>query len=331
MELNEFKTLLSHIARIDLMPIRPTPLYRLDRLEELWDHNGVYIKRDDMTGLGQGGNKIRSLEYLLADALNKKTDLVIAGGGLQSNLCSLTAAACAKLNISCELILNDNEPSGSQGNILLERLCGASLRFIGPVSFQERNRSMNEIAGKYWERGIRPYVIENGASTGMGALGYASAAVEIAEQMRSMGTGRLTLFCPGGNGGIAAGLIYGNFMIGCPFDIVVVSVEDDTQTLKSHIEQIIREEEIITGLKASSAVSESFILTDEYRGGGWGIDSKESLAMVEEFASSEGLFVEKVYTSKVLVGMKDWIWHKSISGPVCFLHTGGIGSLFAQY
>lgn len=316
---------------MDLMPISPTPLYRLRHLEELWDHDRIYIKRDDMTGLGQGGNKIRSLEYLLADALNKKTDLVIVGGGLQSNLCSLTAAACAKLNIPCELIINCSEPSGSQGNILLERLCGASLRFIGPVSFQERNRKMNEIAAKYRDNGIKPYVIENGASTGLGALGYASAAIEIAEQIHSLRTGRLTLFCPGGNGGIAAGLIYGNLMIGCPFDIVVVSVEDDTQTLKSHIEQIIQDEERITGLKTPCAVSESFVLTDEYRGGGWGIDSKESLAMVEEFASSEGLFVEKVYTSKVLVGMKDWIWHKSISGPVCFLHTGGIGSLFAQY
>ncbi len=327
----EFENALNKIPRLDLAAVKPTPLYRLAKLEKEWGYPQIYIKRDDLTGLGQGGNKVRCLEYLLADAEKQGADMIIAGGGSQSNLCSLTAAACALTGFPCELVMNDAEPKRTEGNLLLDRLCGAQVRHIGPVSFQERNACMEELAEKYRLSGRRPYVIRNGASTGMGALGYAKAAAEIAGQCRGMDIGRLSLFCPGGNGGVAAGLIYGNAMMGSPLDIIVISVEDEKDVLEEHIRGIISEEEQIVGMKPAPGEDYEYIISDSCTGGGWGIDSRESLEMVRSFASTQGLFVEKVYTSKVLVGMKDMLTGGAIKGPACFLHTGGLASLFAQF
>ena len=119
--------------------------------------------------------------------------------------------------------------------------------------------------------------------------------------------------------------------MGQPFRIVIVSVEDDRETLTAHIRSTISEAEEITGLPMDVPVEQAAEITDAYRGGGWGENTEESQQAVLSFARSEGIFIENVYTSKVLVGMIDWIEQKKVSGPVCYLHTGGLGSLFAQY
>ena len=130
---------------------------------------------------------------------------------------------------------------------------------------------------------------------------------------------------------LAAGLVYGNALLGSPFRIVVVSVEDEAPVLEAHMEAVIRQAEAIAGLSCPAPVNRLCTITDRYRGGGWGMNTPASAAMVETFARQEGLFVENVYTSKVLVGMEDWVRAGKADGPVCFLHTGGFGSLFSQY
>ena len=247
--------------RVPLMPM-PTPLHPMHYQPSGKDVS-LLIKRDDMTGVGPGGNKIRSLEFLLGEARSKGASKILAAGPEQSNLCALTAAACAKAGLDCELIINAAEPARKEGNLLLEELLGTKIHFLGP--------------------------------------------------------------CDG------TVLIYGNQLMGQPFRIVIVSVEDDRETLTAHIRSTISEAEEITGLPMDVPVEQAAEITDAYRGGGWGENTEESQQAVLSFARSEGIFIENVYTSKVLVGMMDWIEQEKVSGPVCYLHTGGLGSLFAQY
>lgn len=308
----------------------PTPLERLGRLEERLGYPGIYIKRDDLTGLGPGGNKLRSLEFLLGEAAEQRADVVIAAGPLQSNLCTLTAAACARTGLRCILVHNGEEPAQKNGNVLLNTLLGAESHYLGAVSAQERTAYVEELTRRLAAE-HRPYVVKNGATSGRGMLGYTKAVVELCRQTREQGIDGLTIFAPGGNGGVASGLIYGNALCGDPFHIVAVSVEDDSAALAAHIQRTIAEAEEILGLPFPGELERACTITDAYRGGGWGQNTPESSRIVTEFARTEGILVENVYNSKVLVGMLDYIRTRRVSGPVCFLHTGGFGSLFAQY
>ena len=283
---------LQHTPRVKLMPA-PTPLHPLHTPAPREDVS-LWIKRDDMTGIGPGGNKIRSLEFILGEALEAGATKILASGPVQSNLCALTAAACARVDLPCELVINGDEPAHKEGNLLLAQLLGTKLHFLGPCDGDTRNRHMEELLNKYQSEGERPFAVRNGATTGRGALGYTSA-------------------------------------VGNPFQLVIVSVEDDRSTLERHIRETIREAEKITGIPMEEPASGVWEITDAYRGDGWGQNTRESVQEVLDFPRREGIFIENVYNSKVLVGMKDWVASGRVTGPVCYLHTGGLGSLFAQY
>lgn len=320
---------LSRTQRVPLLP-GPTPLHRASRFLREYD-GAVYIKRDDMTGIGPGGNKIRSLEFLLGEAVDRGCDTVLVAGPGQSNLCTLTAAACARLGLECQVVHNCGKPEERQGNLLLNQLLGVESHFLGPVDAQVRAEFVEQLARDCAAAGKKPYIVRNGATTGRGALGYTAAVSELMEQCRRQGIENLTLFAPGGNGGVAAGLVYGNALMGRPFRIVIVSVEDEREVLLEHIASTIREAEAITGLACPGSVEELCEVTDDYRGRGWGANTAESAQAVLDFIRSEGIFVENVYNSKVLVGMRHWAEQGRVSGPICYLHTGGFGSLFSQY
>ena len=157
------------------------------------------------------------------------------------------------------------------------------------------------------------------------------AVPELVRQTREMGLENLTLFAPGGNGGVASGLIYGNALCGFPFHIVIISVENDRETLTADIRRTIKEAEGILNLPFPGALEESCVIDDSYRGGGWGENTDQSSQIITQFAQAEGILIENIYNSKVLVGMRDYVCSGKTDGPACFLHTGGFGSLFAQY
>lgn len=152
-----------------------------------------------------------------------------------------------KAGLDCELIINAAEPARKEGNLLLEELLGTKIHFLGPCDGTVRNRRTEELAAAYQSAGEQVYVVRNGATTGRGALGYTAAVVEMKRQCEDLGIGRMTIFAPGGNGGVAAGLIYGNQLMGQPFRIVIVSVEDDRETLTAHIRSTISEAEETPG------------------------------------------------------------------------------------
>ena len=165
MDIQKAQEVLAQFPRLELGTF-PTPLHKMKHMQvKLETELPLYIKRDDLTGLGAGGNKIRNLEYLLGDMLQKKCDVVLASGKSQSNLCALTVSACCKADLDCIIFHNDLKPDEESGNQLLNRLSHADLRYIGLVSDTEREAYVEQYARQLLRQGRRPYLIKNGAST----------------------------------------------------------------------------------------------------------------------------------------------------------------------
>jgi len=331
--INEMKEIIKWIENANKVELGtfPTPLHRLKNMEKELDYKHIYIKRDDLTGLGAGGNKIRSLEFILGDAINKNCNLIIVSGPPQSNLCSLAASACAKLGLKCVIVNNGEKPDKLQGNMLLNYILGTEIHTIGIATKEERDIYVKNLYTKYKDEGMNPYVIENGATTGMGALGYVSATIEMQKQCQNNNLPIKTIFAPGGNGGVAAGLIYANALLDFPFKMNIISVEDDKALLTDHILKTIHELVEITQIPFNHKLEDVCDIVDKYRGDGWGVNTEESANAVLHFARLEGIFIENVYNSKVVVGMEAAIKNADVTGDVCFLHTGGFGSLYSQF
>jgi len=187
--------LLSNFNRIELGAF-PTPLHRLKRYESLTGYDGIWIKRDDMTGLAMGGNKSRNLQYIIGDALSKKADTIIVTGPVQSNLCCLAAAAAAKIGMECISIHNGYEPKDIRGNTLLNSILGVTSYYIGKVDEKTRQDYAVSIAADLQKKRKKPYIIYNGGSTALGALGYVEAALEFYKQCKSQAISVKQVFIP---------------------------------------------------------------------------------------------------------------------------------------
>jgi 1-aminocyclopropane-1-carboxylate deaminase/D-cysteine desulfhydrase-like pyridoxal-dependent ACC family enzyme len=267
----------------------------------------------------------------LGEAVEKGKDRIVVSGPGQSNLCTLTAAACARLSLPCILIHNCAESEPCTGNLLLNRVMGAESIFLGNVSAAERRAFEEELSKELEKKGLKPYVIRNGGTSGTGAVGYAETVAELYSQCAEQGFDIDAVFVPGGNGGMAAGIIYGNAALGRPFRICVISVEDSRKELKEHIEKTIEEAEFLTGLSFPGGIEDRCDIVDDYRGEGWSVNTAACEAAVLSFPRREGIFIEHIYTGKVVAGMEDYIRGKKTKGGVCYLHSGGFGSLFSQF
>lgn len=306
-----------------------TPIQRLTNYEIHLNKKDIFIKRDDLNGLGAGGNKVRSLEYLLGDAINSNSNLIITSGQKESNLCCLTAVACSKTGLPCFLVHNNKKYKNESGNMLLNDIIGVKRVFIGDVTEKDRDSYVQKLASECRCKGFRPYVIENGGSTAIGALGYVNACLELVDQQKQYPFKNLCV-C-GGNGGTAAGLIFGSAFLDIPFRIHVITVEHLKGDLQNRIGKIINDLETITGWSMPYNLDEIMTIHDEYRGEGWGKPTKESNNMIHEFARKEGIFLEKVYLSKTFYGMMSLIRNQKLQGGVCGIHTGGFPSIFSQF
>lgn len=331
MNKEHLQNVLSGFSKVGLGQF-PTPLHPLENLSKKLNTSTLYVKRDDLTGLvGPGGNKVRNLEYILGEALRQKNDTVIVSGPMQSNLCTIVACACAKLGLEAVLIHNGEKPQVPTGNHLLNHLLGVKSVFLGAVSKEERNASMSRIKKELQAEGKVPFVIENGSTTGHGILGYMEALLELQQQCQEKGYPIKTIFTPAGNGGVASGLVYANALLGQPFSIIAVSVEYPKDILLQHMRAVIAEAEDILHIPFTHNLNDVCTVTDEYWGGGWGKNTLQSEDAVFSLPQAEGFFIENVYTSKVFVAMCDYIKKGKVQDGVCYLHTGGFSSLFAQY
>ncbi len=310
----------------------PTPLQLVSRLGQDFGHRCAYFKRDDLTGLGLGGNKTRSLEFLLGDALAKQATVILTAGGLQSNLCSQTAAACAKIGKKCVLVHNDAPTDELCGNMLLNKMFGAEQVFVGQVDEDTRTQKMVGIAERLRAKGETPYVIHNGASTPMGALGYANAAIELYNQSICCEQRIKHVAIVGAMGGTASGFVFGTAMLGHPFHVHVISVEYSKPVLRDIMAELTSGIAELTGLTPPVSCESVMSITDEYLGDGYAIPTAESEAALLKAARLEGILLENVYTSKTLAGLADLVRVGAVpvDEPVCYIHTGGTAALFSQ-
>ncbi len=299
--------------------IWPTPIHRLDNISRILGAQ-VYIKRDDMTGLGLGGNKVRKLEYLLAQARAQGAQVVFTTGGAQSNHAMLTACACRRLGMTPILILKQRGVTARRGNQLLEHLMGVDVRFVDTDDYADIYAEMDRVGR---ELGVPYYKIPCGGSNALGALGY----VECVREIRAQGMRFEHMICAEGSGGTMAGLALGAKLY-LP-DMRVTGMMVDTDPFERITVELMREAAALLG--ADVQVSRADFELRDMCGPGYAIPSAEGNAAVELMAREEGLFLDPVYTGKAFAGLIALAREGAFAAGerVLFLHSGGAGGLFA--
>ena len=326
---------LSHPRRVDLARV-PTPLEPLDRAGgelgvELW------IKRDDLTGIGLSGNKIRKLEYLLRDALDQKADTVITCGGEQSNHCRATALAAVRLGLHPVLMLRTDDPGHpppTEGNILLDRLAGAEIVWISRDDWPRRAELMVTIADTVRDRGGNPYLIPEGGSNPLGAWGYIRCAEELARELGELPDRPTTIVYACGSGGTGAGLILGakaSDFESFQTRVAGINVCDDRDYFIWAIG------DICSGAREQwpelPAIDDDDIdIIDGYVGHGYARSAPDELECLFDLARTEGVVLDPVYTGKAWYGLTQELARnrERFGDRVVFLHTGGIFGLLAH-
>lgn len=313
--LDEFKRL--------KLGVFPTPVQKLENISRLCGTN-VWIKRDDLTGIGLGGNKVRKLEYLMAQAQEEGAEIVFTTGQAQSNHAMLTAACARKLGIEPILILKKRGVMGRKGNLLLEELMDVDVRFMDTSSYDDIYAEMDRV-GK--ETGKKYYKIPCGGSNGLGSLGYIDCMREIVDQEKEIGMHFDYIVCPEGSGGTHAGLALGH-MLYDP-DAAVIGCKVDSDPFEQITPEIMRE--ACELLELDMDIREDKVYHLDAVGPGYAIPSEEGNAAVRIMAENEGLFLDPVYTGKAFGGLLRMAKEGKFKPDdnVLFIYTGGAGGLFA--
>lgn len=299
---------------------KPTPVTVLDGLLE---GIKIHIKRDDMTGLLTSGNKIRKLEYLLADAQTKECNLIITCGPVQSNHVRATIAACKTVGLKPVGVLRGEQKKIPDGNYLIDVLLGGDYKFITAEEYQNVDAIMENIALDYKAKGFRPYVIPEGGSNGVGALGYAQVVAELVSYITENEVD--AIFVSVGSGGTYSGLLVGKHLQGLEIPIFGILVAHDIPTFQLRITKIIHEMEQVLEKKFFISLDE-FMLHDEYIGPGYAQIYPEVIETIKKIAKF-GILLDPVYTAKAFYGMLSELKALPYKNPL-FIHTGGIFSLF---
>jgi D-cysteine desulfhydrase len=314
------------IPRIELA-YAPTPLLRLERLSaelgvELW------VKRDDLTGLLETGNKIRKLEFLIGEALAQRADTLITCGTLQSNCCRTVAAVSARLGLRAVLALKGGTPDEYDGNLLLDRLLGADVRYVSDADWERVDLVMQELAVEERRRGRTPYVIPESGATVVGALGYLACGQELAEQIRHGAPDFDTIVITAFSGGSQAGLLMARQLAGLRAEIVSVPIAWEARRVRDYVTGVLGEARRRFGLAVEAPPE--IRLIDGYQGAGRVRVGKTELETVLRVARLEGLVLDPVYTAKAFRGLLDTLRgdRSALGGRVCFVHTGGVFSVF---
>lgn len=304
----------------------PTPLEPLERLSAKLGGPRILVKRDDQTGLATGGNKTRKLEFLVAQALAGRADVLVTGGAPQSNHARQTAAAAAKYGLRSVLVLKGQPPADLSGNLLLDELLGAEIRWAGD---QDLSTALQETAEELWNDGGRPALIPYGGSNPVGACGYVAAMQELLEQLQATDTQADTIVFASSSGGTQSGLAVGARALDFQGRLLGISVDKPAATLKAHVAQLANE--------TAAYLSQPFTFSpqdievnDQYLGGGYAVISDAERETIALFARTEGLLLDPVYTARAAAGLVDLI-RKNLFGPnetLVFWHTGGTAGLF---
>ncbi len=313
----------------------PTALVPLDRLSSKLNGPRIWLKNDDETGFLLSGNKVRKLEYLLAEAKEEKADTVITCGGVQSNHCRATAIAAKKLGFDATLVLKEDnyirslEPN-SDGNLLLDELCGASVNIYPSKQYlKELDKLLEKHRLKLIQEGASPYVIPTGGSNATGLWGYISATEELLIQYSELGFVPESIYCATGSAGTQSGLTVGSYLSGVETQVVGIAVCDSKEYFLNKILNDVDQwqNKYQSYIDTHTCISKqlSICTLDEYIGPGYARPYPEMLKQLQELAALEGVVLDPVYTGKAFHGMVEEIKKGNLNhiNNVVFIHTGG--------
>jgi len=305
----------------------PTPVEELKRLRAALGPSAprVFIKRDDLLSFGLGGNKVRKMQTVAAEAQAAGADTLITAGGVQSNHCRVTAATGAALGLDVVLVLNGEAPSVATANTRLDLLFGADITYV--PTREARNEAMARIAEELSAAGRRPFVVPIGASTATGALGFARGVIELS----SAGVRPDIIVHASSSGGTQAGLIAGCALAGLRSRVVGVSADEPEESLRATVKTLLAAvADRLGASRPSVGLDRAVEVDDRQVGGGYAIPTPASIEALELFARREGVLLDPVYTAKAAAGLIARIRSGEI-GPeqsVLFWHTGGQVAFF---
>ncbi|WP_026172899.1 D-cysteine desulfhydrase family protein [Asticcacaulis benevestitus] len=310
----------------------PTPLEEAKALSQALGGPRILFKRDDLTGVGLGGNKVRKLEFIMARALAEGADTLIVCGGYQSNLARITAAMAKRAGLRVELVLGGvpGEPRLRQGNLLLDELMGASVTFVETVPRWDFGDSLEQVADKVRAQGHVPFIMPLGGSGPEGMAGYIFATLEMREQFAAQALKPDRLVVGIGSGGTYSGLSLGVLNTDIGYRLTGISVSRTRDYLLESIPLAARHGATELGL-TNAPVAADLDIHDEYVGEGYGTLTPASAEAIRLVAQAEGVFLDPVYSGKAMAGLIGLIrrGHIGRDETVVFLHTGGQPALFA--
>ncbi|MFN7948799.1 MAG: D-cysteine desulfhydrase family protein [Blastocatellia bacterium] len=326
-------------SRLNLTPrlnygFYPTPIEELTRLRQaLRARNGecprILVKRDDYTGAGFGGNKVRKLEYVLAQAVAEGAQVAITMGGEKSNHARVTAMLCARLGLRCILVLNRAaqqtvSPRLSPASFFIDQMVGAEIHLVS--SREERMTRVSELYAQLKQNGEQVVIVPLGASVPLGALGFVRAMQEAAGQLAALKASPGYLFHASSSGGTQAGLIAGCHLTGLTeLKVIGVSPDDPAQSIAASVAEIVNGVYSLLETDAPPLRASQVSVLDEYIGPGYGLDTAASIEAIQLLARTEGMLLDPVYTAKAMAALLDWIRTGKLTedDTVLFWHTGG--------
>lgn len=316
---------INDIPRLSL-GVFPTPFYKMENISAKYGKN-IWIKRDDLCGVALGGNKVRKLEFLLAEARDQGCDTVFTTGGPQSNHAMLTAACAARFGMKCILLLKKRGVIERRGNLVLDDLYGAEVRLVDTDSYQDIYDEMERLAGELAQAGHKVYSVPVGGSTALGSIGYVGCVREFTVQALAAGVKVGHIVSATGSGGTTAGLLLGAKLFQPGVKVTGVGVSADPF------------EEIVPKLAEGAAEILDCVFQREENdfemvynvGTGYALPNPADTPYIQELARSEGILLDPVYTGKAFAGMIKLVeqGYFKDQDDLVFVHTGGAAALFA--
>lgn len=305
----------------------PTPFHRLDRFSRAIGRE-VWIKRDDLISVAGGGNKVRKLGYLVADALEGGADHLVSVGAEQSNHARCVAAVAAIEGLDCDLVLGGDPDSPVVGNLLLDHMLGARIQFPGTDDWEELERVSLEVAEQLRAHGKRTYVMPIGGSTPIGALGFVDAYLELREQLGIVGVKPSSIVHATSSGGTQAGLAIGAHLLHDDVKILGIGVAKTAGDLHAEIVEITQ-----GCLKLLGSVDSVLDITvvPGYLGRAYAEPTEGALHALRLLFRTEGILLDPVYTAKAMHAVIDAPTDVLGDGPIVFWHTGGIPAVFSPH
>ncbi len=320
---------LGRLPRLKIAAL-PTPLEEAPSLSAYLGGPRIMFKRDDITGLAFGGNKVRKIEYLMGEAVDRGCDVVVTVGAVQSNHARVTAAAARRLGLDSVVVLHGEEPAQRQGNLLLDVIFGADIRIVNTDDEYVLMGVVEDVARDLRRQGRSPYVIPRGGATALGAAAFVNAGLELLDQLNGRGIRADAVVHASTSGGTQAGLYTAMKVTQSGIQVLGISAGPPREVVTSRVRGLTEDLITLLGLDWRPH-PDDIVVTDEYLGERYGVPTPACLDAMRLVARTEGILLDPVYTGKAMAGLIDLVRRGQFAADqtVIFWHTGGQPAIFA--